>query len=87
MNGDDLEQAGDVDFPRFDVTQTLLFETTSSARIQFILPRCSKETNIENSKYEYGRDEAISNTVGPIAEALPHGLDSFAFVHIQNELN
>ena len=45
------------------------------------------KTNIENCKYEYGRDEAIAETIGPIVEALPYGSNCPAFVRIHNELN
>jgi len=43
--------------------------------------------NIVNCKYEYRRDKAITESIRSIIEALHHGPNCPAFVHIHDQLN
>lgn len=42
--------------------------------MQFETLRCGilGKTNVQNCEYKYGRDEAISNAMGPVVKTLPH---------------
>lgn len=102
---DDLDEAGDVDLPRLNVSQDLLLElsrTCVSAELRKMKPSLRRtgiigfirhkgkrkgDTNIENSKYKYGREEAVTDSVGPVVEVLPHGSKCSNLVRIEDKLN